>query len=657
MNVYLWNFTKKKKSTKIPATTPTPVDVKLKDMVDIEHPRFILKKSTLGSNNYMKTTFYDGKERYYFLTDVEDGYFDQVIASFEEDYLATWGCGQENGERAFVSRCGSVAMERTFGQPRLKDEFRQYTGEVTNIKKYINVDDVTDPNNPTDRILLPINDPSSSGLDHRLFLIGMNCTEKGLYDADNPDTPDTSKYNSSLELNGYGLGAGFFLPINAFAVSGNKAYYLVTEATLRTFANDLLDYAIHTNIKGSKWEEFLETVGIDVIVTPFDYRAETGPRYYVGSAYDNSSPVEIYERTVWVALKQGIKWIDPDNSTEVGFWLTVFSRTADAASWSNTNYVPLVDNNGCDKKLCYANLDLPMRNEGIINAGTGGTSYREYITMPPYSNFTLRVPMWGTLEIPMEKVYDAEPVDGDYYNYRTPRYKKRVILRWDMDWIKGFAYIGLYNTDGTFICGDMKQCCYRMSIQVNYDDTGLAHTMFNLVTAGLSLVTPLAGLANAMQVAHSTPQPQLMTPPQGAPKEMIARYQKENDNAMKPYIKAQENVDNELHNVVNYGVNLPHALSGFLNNGPNNASAICTQSDLDMWVDNEPYIIIQRNEMLPIAYEFFGVPVEKVVTFYDLGQPSKAGFWVYKNYNPKRYGTLHERDMLKAICEGGFWVE
>lgn len=658
MNVYLWNFTKKKKSTKIPATTPTPVDVKLKDMVDIEHPRFELTKATLGNNNYMKTTFYDGKERYYFLTDISEDTSGHIIASFEEDYLATWGCGQENGESAFISRCGSVANERYFGQKRLKDPYREFTGKVNITKKYL--------------LKRYMGLTSHDMLQNRIFLIGLHCGENGLFtkyetDKDFIYVVDDTKYNNDLKLDFYsniatGLSGGYsiYKPINAFAVRGNMAYYMVYGSELVTFANKLLELAIKFGITTSKWEAFLESVQMDIIATPFTTQYDSDIHLVVGCDLEGSSPVRVYQRRVVIDIKNGVS-LNPAFS-DAWFDLNVLARVpntdTDNPTWTDAQYKTyLVNKNGTDRDLCYSEFTIPMDSSEIINSGRDGTSFREYTATSPYSSYTLRVPMWGTLEIPMEKVHDAVPTDDDYNNYVNPSYEKRLKLKWCMDWVGGNAFIGIYNTDDTFVCGDIKQMCYRMPIQVNYDDTGMAQSIFKLTTAGLALISPIAGLANATAVQYSAPTPQLMEPPVGASQDVITRYQKTNDALMKPYNKAQESVDNELSKVVNYASNIPTALSGFLNSNTINSGALATQSDLDSEVEDNIYILISRAELVDIFYDTFGVPVEKVITFYDAGQPSKAGFWVYKNYNPKRYGTLHERDMLKAICEGGFWVE
>ncbi len=652
MNIYLWNFTKKKKSTKIPATTPSPVDVKLKDMVDIEHPSFTMTKQTLGNNNYMKTTFYDGKERYYFLTDFEDNLDGLVIAHFEEDYLATWGCGQEHTEQAYVSRCGSVALERWYGQKRLKDPYREFTGKVNITKEILS------------KRYLGLN--SHDMLTNRLFLVGLHCGENGLYVLDEGLwVVDNTKYDDDLKLNHYtAISSGnypIYKPINAFAVRGNMAYYLVYGSDLITFANKLLELAVKLNITTSKWEAFLESVQLDIIATPFTTQYDSDIHLVVGCDLDGSSPIKVYQRHVAIDIKNGVA-LNPAFQ-DAWFDINVLSRIpntdADNPTWTDTQYMDyLVKKNGTDRNLCYSEFTIPMDSAEIINSGRDGTSFREYTTTSPYSSYTLRVPMWGTLEIPMEKVLDAVPTDNDYGNYVNPAYEKRLKLKWCMDWVSGNAFIGVYNTDDTFVCGDIKQMCYRMPIQVNYDDTGMAQSILKLTTAGLALVSPIAGLANATAVQYSTTNVSSMMPPEGSPQKLIDRYQGENNRiATKSYNKMQENVENELNTVVNYASNIPTALSGFLNSNSINSGALATQSDLDSEVEDNIYILINRAELMDIFYDIFGVPVEKVITFYESGPPSKEGFWVYKNYNPKTYGTLHERDMLKSICESGFWVE
>ena len=88
MNLYLYNFAKKKNSTKTPSdTTATIISVHLKEPCDSMHPIFKLERNALYRFNYLKANLH-GKDRYYFVDEVTY-YEDEIIVRASEDVLAT----------------------------------------------------------------------------------------------------------------------------------------------------------------------------------------------------------------------------------------------------------------------------------------------------------------------------------------------------------------------------------------------------------------------------------------------------------------------------------------------------------------------------------------------------------------------------------------
>lgn len=84
MQIILYNFSKKKNSTKQPASVGITVDCYLKDNTSLEHPIFVLNYATLPDYSYVKAF-----DRYYFVSDVFSIANNMWEISCELDALAT----------------------------------------------------------------------------------------------------------------------------------------------------------------------------------------------------------------------------------------------------------------------------------------------------------------------------------------------------------------------------------------------------------------------------------------------------------------------------------------------------------------------------------------------------------------------------------------
>lgn len=135
VQVELWkNFSKRKNSTKIPATTGQTLEVALKDATSIENPTFIL------SGNEFEYNYIKALGHYYFVQDLRSVRHNVIEVNCEQDVLATYK-SEILATNAYVLRSASEF------DGEVVDNLYPIVANVT--KEVINVDDlITDNEKP-----------------------------------------------------------------------------------------------------------------------------------------------------------------------------------------------------------------------------------------------------------------------------------------------------------------------------------------------------------------------------------------------------------------------------------------------------------------------------------------------------------------------------
>lgn len=107
MKIYVYNFSKNNKSTAVPPTPGTEIEVTLKDGCSLLNPSFRISTWPQGAN-YIKASI-AGVTRYYFVDDVNyESYSDRWITC-SLDYLGTWK-GMLEASEQFVERSSATAI-------------------------------------------------------------------------------------------------------------------------------------------------------------------------------------------------------------------------------------------------------------------------------------------------------------------------------------------------------------------------------------------------------------------------------------------------------------------------------------------------------------------------------------------------------------------